>query len=259
MTRPLRINFQGFSAVDFSSARPLRLPGRTPPEFGEETIVKTAIASLAASGNRKAKIMSDALDAAASGMPIVFTGTMPGVARIPTVEWTIADSLSITVAAGAAMSLGNGVYFWNKSVGFEVGFFGSVGLGVVTNISASVGDQLAILFGPAPRVLAGDSITVSVDMTCGSATVTGFLIFSAPPGGFAAILAAMARKAMHPPSSPSPLFVASPGAYLLATSIPGYVPVLIGLGIGVSGGPSALPLDISVMPSTTALTPMYSR
>jgi len=50
----------------------------------------------------------------------------------------------------------------------------------ITNIGASIGDQLCFLFGPAGTVLAGDSITVAVDVDIVMASVSGMLILSAP-------------------------------------------------------------------------------
>jgi len=77
-------------------------------------------------------------------------------------------------------------------------------------------------------VLAGDSITVAVDVDIVMASVSGMLILSAPPVSLG-----------WPPTLTGP-----------------WRPEVIGIGIALSVGISVLPVDISVMPGRTWIKPI---
>jgi hypothetical protein len=156
---------------------------------------------------------------------------MPPPAR----DFTIALGPSANIGTFFQGSAGAGVYWWIKpGLPDEVGLWGSVGVGVTSNMGFSVGGQVSVWYGAAPSVMAGESMSVAVDVTIGAVTVTGMVFFSVPPTG---LLLTPGMK--HPPTFP-----------------PGWKPLLIGLGFGLSGGWSVLPIDVSIGPSTTWLKPL---
>ena len=225
MPGQFRVTFRNFTGLDLSGARKTPIPRYKPNHFGEETAVRTALegaAAVSSTGGLLRSLLGAATPPVAS---MSVAGVVPGVRiRSPIPDFTVTDGVGASAGAGAAFGAGGGIYFWNKSPSGEVGFFGSLSIGLITNIGASVGVQITLLFGKAPDVLAGDSITVSVDVGIDIATVSGLLILNAPPGG------------VWPPSR---------------TMLAGWVPEIIGVGFGASVGLSALPVDVSVMPSRT--------
>jgi hypothetical protein len=224
MPGQVRITFKNFKGLDLSGARKISVPRQRPNWPGEEEVRRYTLQILAQrpeSGllRKLLEMMTPPL-----GMVIV-SGTIPGVRiRLPMPDYTITDGVSGSAGAVANFSAGGGLYFWNKRPDGEIGIYGSLSAGLITNIGASVGVQLGFLFGKAPDVLAGDSIVVSVDVEIVAATVTGMLVLNTPPGG---------------------IWPITPAA--LST----WTPEVIGIGFGLSVGLSALPADISVMPSHT--------
>lgn len=231
MPGQIRITFRNFVGLDLSGSRKIPVSRYQPPHFGEQTAIEAAIEALG--GLTPAGRVLRSLKALVSPPPAAMTlsGTIPGVRiRSPFPDFTIADGVGASAGAVTAFAAGGGIYFWNKSPSGEIGLYGSLSVGLITNIGASAGFQIALMFGRAPDVLAGDSITVSVDVGIDVVTVTGMLILSAPPSG------------VWPPPNPS--------------ALAGWVPEVIGVGFGMSAGWSALPVDISVMPSRTWTHPI---
>jgi hypothetical protein len=207
--------------------------------------LKNGIRALAAAGNTTGRGLQRGVDLVDGGATMTLSGAIPGTRMPSATQYTIAEGVSAGAGAGLAYSLGAGVYVWSKNPGFEVGLYGSISIGFVTNIGAGIGVQYAYLFGPAPSVLAGDSITVQVSADIGVASVGAFLILSAPPAG------------LPTPSLSSPVSLASWQAAL--TSMTSYTPTVIGVGFSASVGVSILPIDISVMPGRTWTVPVVSR
>jgi len=217
--------------MQFPNARPLRLPRVKPNVWGEETVLREALGAGAAVGPRASfhrSVLNAANDPPAS---LSTTGTIPGARILTSRDWTLAEGLTAGAGAGTAAAVSGGVYVWFHLPHAEVGLFGSISIGFVVNVGFGGGGMIMLLFGPAPSVLAGDSITVSVDVGVDVLTFSGMLIISAPPGGL-----------LPSPSSPPS----------------GWVPEIIGVGIAITAGWSTLPADISVMPGRTWTRPIGS-
>lgn len=229
MPGQVKITFKNFTYVDFSTAKKLKLPAKKSNLPGEETLLRAGVSAVSQVSSRK-KLWNSALDmASAPPGALSILGSIPNLKiRSGKPDFTIAVGSAITAGGGAMnVSSGAGVYFWNKSPSGEIGLYGSVSIGVITNLGASFGDSIAYLFGKPSDVLAGDSITLSVDVGIDIVTLTGSLILSAPPA------------TLWPP--------AITGAW---------TPEVIGLAFGLSVGISALPADISVMPGRTWIKPV---
>lgn len=230
MPGQIRVTFRNFTGLDFSDARKARLARPKGNVLGEETILRGAIDGLGAVSNTGRRLSSEKALLAAPSPVMTIAGSIPKARiRSPFPDFTIADGVAASAGSVAAVGLGGGIYFWNKKPDGEVGLYGSISAGVISNLGASVGVQLALMFGKAPDVLGGDSIAISVDIGIDIATVTGSLIVNAPPGGVW-------------PLSP--------------TMFAGWVPEVIGISFGLSVGVSALPVDYSVMPGRTWLKPI---
>lgn len=230
MPGQIRVTFRNFQGLDLSRAQKVPLARRKQNSPGEETILRGALDGLSAVPKTGQRLRSEKTLVAAPSPVMTVVGSIPGARiRSPIPDFTIADGIAASAGSLAAVGSGGGVYFWNKSPNGEVGLYGSISAGIVTNIGASVGFQIALLFGKAADVLGGDSITVSVDIGIDIATVTGSLIISAPPGGVW-------------PLSP--------------TMFAGWTPEIIGIAFGLSVGISALPVDYSVMPGRTWIRPV---
>src|SRR5262249_54938313 len=150
-------------------------PGRSGGSF-QDSVLRGALGALAGTAKRGPLLRS------ALGMitppfgTISLGGMIPGGSiRSPRPDFTL--TAGITAAGGAGVNFGGGagMYFWNKSPSGEVGLYGGLSVGMITNVGASIGDQLCILFGPAGTVLAGDSITVAVDVDIVMASLSGML------------------------------------------------------------------------------------
>jgi hypothetical protein len=154
-------------------------------------------------------------------------GTVSSLRIRRTTDFTIAVGYVAQVAAGVSAGLGGGVYFWNKRPRGEVGFFGSISLGVITNIGFGAGDSFAYLFDAAGTVLAGDLIALEVDVEIGPVTVGGQIFMTAPP------------VTLWPPAITGP-----------------WVPEIVGVGFQVTAGISVAPVAIAVTPSRTWIRPI---
>jgi hypothetical protein len=242
MAENYRIRFQNFWGIDFSDARRVRGPRAKPDTMGEDTLLRGGIGALAATGNNKGKLLKNTMDRIEDGATLSTTGSIPGAVIPSPHQFTFTEGLAGGAGAGVGYGYGGGIYFWSKRPGFEIGLYGSISVGVITNIGASAGVQVAHLFGPAPSVLAGDSVAVSVTVGVDVLSITGSLLLTAPPGGFT------------PPAGST---LSSLLAGLAAAGR--YRPTVVGIAYTLSAGISALPVDISVMPGRTWTRPVISR
>lgn len=227
MPAQIRITFKNFNSLDLSSARKVRLPQKKPNVWGEETMIRN---TLKITPRRiGSNLFDDLLNVATPPKAkLSLAGTVPGAILPSSVtDFTVTFGPTASAGAGAALGASGGIYFWNKTPDGEVGFFGSMSIGVLANVGFGVGDAITYLFGPAPTALAGDAIVISIDAGIDVATVSGLLILDAPPG------------TIWPPA-------------ITGT----WTPHIIGVGFGVSVGLSALPVDVSVMPSRTWIKPL---
>ena len=235
MPGEIRINFLNFWGLAPSQLRQAKLPGVSGGGF-QDTLVRGAINSVSGVA-RRGPLLRDSLDMISPPLGnLTLTGIIPGVRiRSPRPDFTIAAG--ITGSAGAIVNVGGGagIYFWNKRPRGEVGLYGSLSVGMITNIGASIGDQLCLMFGPAGTVLAGDSITIGVDIDIGVISIGGMLILSAPPVSL----------------SWPPTFTSWPPPAII-----GWTPEVIGIGMTLTAGISALPVSYTVMPGRTWIKPL---
>jgi hypothetical protein len=232
MPGQIRITFKNFTTPpDLSQARKVGIPRQKQNFFGEETALRDAIKGLATLSPRRrgTSTFDDLLNVATPPTAsMTLAGSVPGtIIRRPVTDFTITFGPTASAGAGTALGVSGGIYFWNKKPDGEVGLFGTMSIGILSNLGFSVGDAVTYLFGPAPTVLAGDAIAVSVDVGIDVATVSGLLILSAPPG------------TLWPPALTGP-----------------WTPEIIGVGFAISVGLSALPVDVAVMPGRTWIKPI---
>lgn len=241
MADQIRIRFRNFTGIDFTGAQRMQRPGANGGST-QDLLLRGAISGLAATGSNAGKLFDDTRGTVDRGAPMSITGSVPGATMPWARDYTITEGVTAGAGAVTAFSLGSGCYFWKKSPGFEIGLYGSVSVGLVTNIGASAGVQIGFLFGPAPSVLAGDSVTVSVTVDGPGFSVGGSLFLTAPPTGFV------------PPAG------LTLGDWLNALNAnTSYVPAIVGFGFTLSMGFSALPADISVMPGRTWTRGLITR
>jgi hypothetical protein len=230
MPGQIRITFKNFTTLDLSHAQKVSIPRQKKNVFGEETALRETLKGLSTISPRRrgTSTFDDLLNVATppTGSMSVL-GSVPGAIIRRPMDFTITFGPAASAGAGTALGASGGVYFWNKKPDGEVGLFGTMSVGILSNLGFSVGDAVTYLFGPAPTVLAGDAIAVSVDCGIDVATVSGLLILNAPPG------------TLWPPAITGP-----------------WTPEIIGVGFAFSVGLSALPVDVSVMPSRTWIKPI---
>ena len=217
MVDRMRLDVSRVPDLDLSQGRRIQMPPRQAPAFGQQTLIETALMARAATRIGSGGLIRDLLDVRqAPSFRVDVVGSIRAAAPPrPTHDYTFALGPSVSGTAVATLSVGGGIYLWVPPD--EFGLFGSVGLGITTNIGFSGGGQFTMLFGPAPVMLAGDSLAVGVQFNIPGAGIGlgGFLIFS------------MAAK-----------------------------PELRGFSVAVSAGFSALPVDVTVQASTTLIKPL---
>jgi hypothetical protein len=209
---------------------------------GEQTLLRAAMLAGTLSSSQRAFHSSLLAAADPPAASLSLSGILPGVTMAIPREWTVAEGLTGSAGAGLGGAVSGGLYVWFKRPGSEIGLFGSLSLGLITNLSVGAGLVCMVLFGPAPSMLGGDSVTVSIDIGIEFVTISGFLILSAPPGGLGA-LHTMPATAMRIAGG------AWPG---------GWRPQLIGIGFSITAGFSALPVNMTVMPGRTWIRPVLS-
>ncbi|MGO9228260.1 MAG: hypothetical protein ACLQKA_03480 [Bryobacteraceae bacterium] len=215
MISRIRVDLTRVSNLDLSQARRARLPARQAPAFGEQTALRAGLTAIAAAGRPNSGAIEDLLAAQdASSVPVDLVGGIRGTSRPSSSDLTLA--LGETASAGAVISLsmGGGVYIWIPKR--EIGLYGSVGVGLVTNAGFSGGIQVTVLFGPAPVYLGGESLAVGVEFSFPGLKVIGF------------------------------------GGFLLFSS----TWELRGFSYAMTGGLSAFPVDVTVQTSMTGLRPL---
>lgn len=228
MPGDLRVEFRNFWGLAPSQLRPARLPGASGGDF-QDALLRRAIDHVSGVA-RRGPLLRDSLNMINPPHGrITLSGIIPDVRiRSPHPDFTIAAGITGSAGAGVNIGGGAGVYFWNKRPTGEVGLYGSLSAGMITNFAASLGDQLCLMFGPAGTVLRGDSITIGVDIGIGIASVGGILILSAPPVTLG-----------WPPAIGGP-----------------WMPEVIGIGMTLTAGVSALPVSYTVMPGRTWIKPL---
>jgi hypothetical protein len=229
MPGQVTVTFRGFTdqlvAANLPRSVRTQLPRSSPPGPMEERLLRAALGAAAVGSTRVASLL--ALIA-----PTPFTASIVGavsslrIRRTP--DFTIAVGYVAQAAAGIAAGLGGGVYYWNKRPSGEVGLYGSVSIGALTNIGFGAGDSFAYLFDAAGTVLAGDLIGLEVDVEIGPVTVGGQLFMTAPPA------------TIWPPALTGP-----------------WVPEIVGVGFTLTAGISVSPVAIGVMPSRTWIRPIF--
>jgi hypothetical protein len=207
MPGQVRITFNNFQGLDLSRAVKQSIPTQRTNLPEEESVLRAAL-NVAASPRSLLRSLLDMITAPLGSVSV--SGVIPGVKiRSPSPDFTISDGLGAQAGAFVNFGAGGGVYFWNKRPDGEVGLYGTLSPGLITNIAASVGVQLGFLFGKAADTLGGDSIVVSLDVDIGGGTIAGMIILTPPAGG------------MWPPT----------GAALAA-----WKPEVEGIGLGLSVG-----------------------
>lgn len=229
MPGQISVTFRGFTdanvLINLPRAQKAKLPHRKPPSSIEESLVRTGLEGASLVSPR----IRSLLDLFAP--PPVIANIVGTVSRIPirkSPDFTVAVGFIAQAGAGVSAGLGGGVYFWNKRPRSEVGLYGSVSVGAVTNIGFGAGDSFAYLFDAAPKVLAGDIIALEVDVEVGPVTVGGQIFMSAPP------------VTLWPPALTGP-----------------WVPEILGVGFTLTAGISLAPVSIAVTPSRTWIKPLF--
>ncbi|MFZ0863472.1 MAG: hypothetical protein WCA27_05240 [Candidatus Sulfotelmatobacter sp.] len=230
MPGQIRITFKNFtSPPDPSQGQKVVIPRQKQNVLGEETLLRETLKGITTISPRRrgTSTFDDLLNVATPPTASMsLAGSIPGTMIRRPLDFTVTFGPSASAGAGTALGASGGIYFWNKKPDGEVGLFGTMSIGVVSNLGFSVGDAVTYLFGPAPTVLAGDAIVVSVDVGIDVATVSGLLVINAPPG------------TLWPPALTGP-----------------WTPEIIGVGFALSVGLSSLPVDVSVMPGRTWIKP----
>ena len=222
--------FSGFDdasiAANIGRATRVRVPaGKGSPGTFEQQALR-AVISAASPLSRVARRLSMLMAPPSAIARVVGAmGSLP--IRSPSPDFTA--TVGVTASAGAGVSVGGGagIYYWNRRPSGELGFYGSVSLGVISNIGFGVGDAIAFLFGSAPSTLAGDIIALEVDVGIDILTVGGQVFITAPPVSFV------------------PLRIG-----------PGWSPEIVGFGLTLTAGMSVLPVNYAITPSRTWIRPI---
>lgn len=229
MPGQITVTFRGFTdenvALNLPRSQRAKLPPRSAPSSIEETLLRTALEAAALASTRIRSLL--ALMASPPAVASI-VGTVSRIRIRRTPDFTIAVGYVAQVSAGMSAGLGGGMYYWNKRPRGEIGLYGTVSVGVITNIGFGAGDSFAYLFDAAPTVLAGDIIALEVDVEIGPVTVGGQIFMSAPP------------VTLWPPTLTGP-----------------WVPEILGVGFQVTAGISVSPLAIAVTPSRTWIRPIF--
>lgn len=229
MPGQVTVTFRGFTdalvAANLPRSERTKIPNRNPPGSIEESLLRAGLEA-AALGSTRVRSLLDLIAPPPAIMSIVGAVSTLRIRR--TRDFTIAVGYVAQVAAGISAGLGGGVYYWNRRPDGEVGLFGSVSIGVITNIGFGAGDTFAYLFDAAGTVLAGDIIALEVDVEIGPVTVGGQIFMSAPP------------ISIWPPALTGP-----------------WVPEILGVGFTLTAGISVAPVAIAVTPSRTWIRPIF--
>jgi hypothetical protein len=231
--RQVSVNFGRLTDADIAAniGRSVRVAkGRSsPPGFGQQTLIRGAIEALSTVSPARAGLLPSLATMASRSASINYIAA-PALSVLRGGEFTVAEGIVASGGAGLTAGLGAGVYAWMKRPGAELGLYGSISVGAMTNIGFGAGACVSLMFGPAPAVLGGDSIALEVDIGIDVITVSGLLYLSAPT-----------VSSVWPP-----------------VIGPGYRPQVIGIGFQVTAGMSVLPANYAVSASRTWLRPVAS-
>lgn len=231
--RQVTVNFGTLTDNDIAAniGRSMRVSKgrRSTPGFGQQTLIRGAIDALAAISPTRAGLLPSLAAMATTSASIRYMAA-PALSVLRGGEFTVAEGVVASAGAAITAGLGAGVYAWIKRPGAELGLYGSVSVGAMTNIGFGVGACVSLMFGAAPAVLGGDSIALEVDIGIDVMTVSGLLYLSAP-----------SVTSVWPP-----------------VIGPGYSPQVIGIGFQLTAGMSVLPANYAVSASRTWLRPMAS-
>lgn len=232
MSGQIAVTFRGFNNQNVAANLPrsvkVSTPSRSSPGPIEETLIKAGLEAVALASSRRAPTIRSLLSLMTPPRAMMTIAGMVGSIPIRrSADFTIAAGFTASAGAVVSVGAGAGVYFWNKTPSGEVGLYGSLSVGLISNIGASAGDAFAYLFDKAPTVLAGDLIALEVDIDIPPVTVGGQIIMTAPP------------VSLWPPA-------------LTGT----WTPEIVGVGFVVTAGVSALPVSVAVTPSRTWIQPI---
>ncbi len=232
MPGQISVTFRGFNDQNFAANLPrsvkVKVPQRSAPGSIEESLIKSSLEGVAMVSARRAPTIRSLLALMTPPLAIMsIAGTVGSIPIRRTRDFTITAGFTASAGAYVSVGAGAGVYFWNKAPRGEVGLYGSLSVGLISNIGAGAGDAFAYLFDAAPTVLAGDIIALEVSVEIGPVSVAGQLFMTAPPISI----------------SPSALTGA-------------WVPEIVGVGFTVTAGVSVLPVSIAVTPSRTWILPI---
>jgi hypothetical protein len=228
--RQVSVNFGRLTDADIAAnigraVRPAK-GRRSAPGFGQQTLIRGAIEALSTISPARAGLLPSLATMASRSASISYIAG-PALSVLRGGEFTVAEGFVGSGGAGLTAGLGAGVYAWMKRPGAELGLYGSISVGYMTNIGFGAGACVSLMFGPAPAVLGGDSIALEVDIGIDVITVSGLIYLSAP-----------SVTSVWPP-----------------VIGPGYSPQVIGVGFQVTAGMSILPANIAVSASRTWLRP----
>jgi hypothetical protein len=213
----LRVDYSRIVALDVPRYR-TRLPN-PPPRRGLGTIERAAVGGaidVAAHVSSFAALLKDVKEIAATArrVPLSFIGGSGPMIAAPASVSVITIGVGATASAFMVIGVTYGAGLYGSNSP-ELGVYTSPGAGIWTNAGVSGGFQLTYVFGP-PSSFGGLSwgVAVSADM----------------PGVGVGLSAMVILSASGPPYQ------------------------LLGWSVGVGGGVSVLPVDISFQVSNTRLT-----
>jgi hypothetical protein len=157
------------------------LPDRRASAPGVETVLR------AATFLPNGKFARDLLSLSTSGAHVITKGTFAAAPRGPVLpDFTVAVGPSLSATAFVAGGgINGGIYYWGQPAGHEWGWYGGMAAGFGIGVGVSVAGQVTFLLGPAPSYLMGPCMVVGADWSVTwpikTASLGGFLVFSAPP------------------------------------------------------------------------------
>jgi hypothetical protein len=231
--RQLTVNFGNLSdahiAANLSRAKRVQVRQRSAPSFGSETLLTGAISAATAVSPSRTGVLPSMVSLLTPPVPTLRQVMSPLLTVLRTgTDFTVTDGAVASAGAGITAGLGGGVYLWVRRPRPELGLYGSISVGAMTNIGFGAGACVSLLFGAAPSVLAGDCIALEADIGIDVVTVSGLIYLSAPT-----------VTSVWPP-----------------VVTPGWTPQVIGIGFQLTAGMSVLPANYAVSASRTWIRPV---
>lgn len=216
-------------AANLSRAQRVPVRGRSAPSLGSETLLTGAIRAASAVAPSRTGALPSLVSLLSPPFPTLPQVMSPMLTVLRTgTDYTIAEGAVASTGIVMTAGLGAGEYVWVKRPRPEIGLYGSLSLGAMSNVGFGAGACVSFMFGPAPSVLAGDCIALEVDVGVGPATVSGLIYLSAPT-----------VTSVWPP-----------------VIAPGWTSQIIGFGFQLTVGMSALPANYAISGSRTWLRPV---